>query len=75
MLYRSMTNLRNINNESKKLKQNSKAQILTRVMQARQMLLDWGFNATFIETEDIHVDRRAQETDFEQRLREWVKIK
>ena len=58
-----------------KLKNNSKAQILTRAMQAKQVLLDWGFNATFIETEDIHVDRRTQDAELEFRLKEWAEIK
>ena len=39
------------------------------------MLLDRGFNATYIETEDIHLDRRHKEAIQEKRLKEWAQAK
>ena len=40
-----------------------------------KLLLDRGFNATYIETEDIHLNRRHQEAIQEKRLKEWAQAK
>lgn len=58
--------------KASKIKRESKAQILNRMIQSKEMLLEWGFNATFIETEDIHLARRAKDTDFEYKIRQWI---
>lgn len=36
------------------------------------MLLDYGFNATYIETEDIHLKRRHKDAILEKRLVDWA---
>lgn len=50
-------------NESRKIGSVKKAQVIDRAVQARQFLLEHGFNATFIETEDIHLNRRGEEEE------------
>ena len=47
-----------------------KTQILNRVLNGRKLLLERGFNATLIETEDLHVRRRSMDDIINSKIKE-----
>jgi len=62
-------------NESRKIGLEKKAQVMNRVVEERQLLLERGFNATLIELEDIHLIRRQKEDLGDRRIKEYIKTK
>lgn len=59
----------------KNLKRNKKAKIIERIVENKKLLLDRGFLSTLIETEDIHLKRRAKEAESEFKIRNWANEK
>ena len=57
-----------------KNKNAKKIQILNRILQSKINLQDQGFNATLIQTEDLHVKRRADEEYEEIRVRDLADL-
>jgi DUF2075 family protein len=54
-------------NSSERVGNKQKTKVMKRVIQAKQMLMERGFNATYIETEDVHLKRRSFEAIDEKR--------
>lgn len=59
--------------DADKLRNKKKAKVLERILEGKKLLLDRGFNATYIETEEIHLKRRYEDAILEHKLKEWAK--
>jgi len=73
ILSKNVHNLRGIMNEFKKGGNKKKTTVINRILQSRKILLEHGFNASLIETEDIHVVRRSMDDVINRKIRECSK--
>jgi len=61
MLAKNIRSYQAIMASGEKNGKNSKTKILERIIEAKKLLKDRGFNATYIEIEDVHLNRRYKE--------------
>jgi hypothetical protein len=61
-------------NECKTAGHHKKAQVLNRIIEASELLFERGYNATFIETEDIHTHRRSIDEIYNGKLRHYASV-